>query len=203
MSTPYGDGGSFTPYDPEGTPSSEELEPVVPYGAATVPAPRTGRAIAIIIGVAVAVAGIGAGAVIAIVALVGSDGDDGGSEDLFANDLVAGQCLIGAGLDLTTDDPVSDLEVVDCTTAHDAEVLAVNVLSRQEAASYDLGRDGQADEYCRPFFGDEQKALLQREDYGLLALTEVAEPETGDKVACLLIDTNGDPLPGKKAPDAG
>lgn len=188
MSTPYGEGGSFTPYDPGGTSSGEDPEAVVTT-------PRRGRAIAVVVGIAIAVGGIGVGTVIAIVALVGSaDGDH--DEVLFANDLEAGQCLIGAGLDLTTDDPVSDMEVVDCATAHDAEVLAVNVLSREEAASYDMGRDGQADEYCRPFFSDAQKELLRQPDHGLLALTEHAEPETGDKVACLLVDADGDPLPG-------
>lgn len=185
MSTPYGEGGGFTPYEPAGTSVSEDPAPPVE------PTPRrTGRAIAIVIGIAIAVAGIGAGAVIAIVAVAGADSD----EELFANDLEAGQCLIGAGLDVTTDDPVSDMEVVDCASAHDAEVLAVNVLDREEAASYDIGRDGQADEYCRDFFSPAQKKLLQQDAYGLLALTELAEPETGDKVACLLVDADGDPL---------
>ncbi|NYJ00580.1 hypothetical protein HNR19_001278 [Nocardioides thalensis] len=188
MNTPYGDGGGFTPYEPAGTAVSEEPAPAVPTR-------HTGRAVAIIIGIAIAVAGIGTGAVIAFVAVVGSDGD-GGSEELFANDLEAGQCLIGAGLDLTNDDPVSDMEVVDCATSHDAEVLAANVLDREEAASYDMDREGQADEYCRDFFSPEQKALLRQDAYGLLALTELAEPETGDKVACLLVDADGDPLRG-------
>ena len=112
--------------------------------------------------------------------------------DVFANDLEAGQCLNGAGFDPRTDDPVTDIEVAPCSTAHDAQVLEVNVLDAREAADYDFDNSDQIDVNCRSLFSPAQKALFTGvSPYFLLAFTESRTPRTGDKVACLVVRADG------------
>ncbi len=216
---PYDDAGGFTPYQPEATPRDEPSEtgaevPFVPYGGVTAPyqAPvavttSTGhRVLPWLIGIGVLVASCGGGIIAVVSDLAGSDsGSDHGmtmeeiQAQVLVNNLEARQCLIGAGLDPSSpsfDAGVSGLEIVDCGTAHDAEVVAVNVLDGDEAASYDFEDGNGAFESCRPYFSPEQKKLLQRDDLYLIALTESAMPTTGDKVACLLTNADGSPLHG-------
>lgn len=217
---PYDDAGGFTPYEPGATPRGESTEPgaevpFVPYGGVTAPyqapIPVTTsaghRVLPWVIGAGVLVAACGGGAASVIADLAGSDSgsDHGGmtmeeiQAGVLVNNLAARQCLIGAGLDPSSPSfaaGVSGLEVVDCGTAHDAEVIAVNVLDGDEAASYDFGDGNGAFESCRPYFSAEQTKLLQRDDLYLIALTERATPTTGDKVACLLTNADGSPLHG-------
>lgn len=216
MTGSYGDSEGFTPYEPgsgpsaEDNPSADEASappvPYVPYGAvsgtAAPPPPPSPpkpsgrkRPLALVIGIAVAVAGIGVGAAIAIAAISDSTGST--DEGLTTNALTAGECLVGAGLDPSTSDPVSDLEEVDCATAHDAEVLQINVLDSAEAESYDFDDDQQIDQTCRRFLDEDQKRLLEDDQYFLVALTESETPETGDHVACLLVRADGGPLHGQ------
>lgn len=212
MTGPYGESEGFTPYEPGTQPDADEASPAdappaepapyVPYGAVTAaptpvaspPPPPVGRKrpAALVIGVVVALLGLGAGAAVAIAGISGSVGstDDG----LDTNDLTAGECLVGAGLDPGTDDPVSDLEDVDCATAHDAEVLQINVLDSAEADAYDFDDAGQIDQTCRRFLDPDQKKLLESDDYFLIALTESETPSTGDHVACLVVRSDGGPL---------
>lgn len=215
---PYGDAGDFTPYQPDATPDGEPSaapEPFTPYDAGSahpsspVPVKKPSSAAPWLIGVGVLVLVCG-GAIAAIVAGVsGNDsitGEDTGAVapeemqvQILANDLEAGQCLIGAGLDPSSAsfaEGVSGLEVVRCTTAHDAEVIAVNVLDSEEAAAYDFDDSNGAFESCRAFFSPEQQKLLNRDDLFLIALTESATPTKDDKVACLLANADGAPLHG-------
>jgi hypothetical protein len=153
-------------------------------------------------GAGMAVAGVAA--VIGLAIHGGSDDGGASSTDghagdttLYTNDLVAGECLIGAGFDPNTDDSVTDMQAVDCATAHDAEVLQINVLDATEAKSYDIDDDSQIEEHCRQFLDADQKRLLRDDRYFLLGLTETAHPVTGDHVACLLVRSNGGPLHGR------
>lgn len=218
---PYGDGGGFTPYQPDATPDGEPAEsapppfvpyggsePAVPYGGASVPSfyatpptkPSTGRRVVVpvLVGLGVLLASCGGGIAAIVGSIGGSDSQEatGSSSDVLANDLKEGQCVIGAGLHPESTEPVTGLEVVDCSSAHDAEVLAVNVLDADEAAAYDIDDDSQIDANCRRFFSEREKEILKREDYFIWALTETSQPVIGDKVACLVVNANGEPLHG-------
>lgn len=207
---PYGDAGGFTPYEPDARPEAEPApegsspsEPYVPYAGSTTdyrPAVTSSgrRAVPWIIGVLVLALTCGGGATALVASIVANDDTASGSEDdgVYTNDLKEDQCLIGAGLDPGNDDPVSDLEVVDCATAHDAEVIAVKVLDADEAAAYDFEDDNGAVKTCRDLFNPAEMKLLNRPELYLIALTESAEPVRGDKVACLLVRQDGGVLHG-------
>ena len=113
-----------------------------------------------------------------------SSDDATASGDVYVNDLKAGQCLNGAGF--ATDEPVSGLEIVDCSTAHDVQVLEVNLLDSEEAADYKFDDPRSSARVCNPVLSESQKALVQSRDYGLVAFTETGSPVVGDKVACLV-----------------
>ena len=141
----------------------------------------------------------GGGVAALVGAIAGSTSDSSSQEGIdvvYTNDLKEDQCLIGAGLDPGNDDGVSNLEVVDCSTAHDAEVIAVKVLNADEAAAYDFEDDNGAVKTCRDLFSPPEMKLLNRPGLYLIALTETAEPATGDKVACLLVREDGGTLHG-------
>lgn len=218
---PYGDQGGFTPYQPDATPDGEPPvagaadesavhPPYVPYGdsTATYAAPPVAttrsasrRLLPWLVGFIVVIMTCGGGVGGIIGAFTGSDDDSasssGGSEGgLLANELAAGQCLIGAGLDPGSNDPVSGLEVVDCSVGHDAEVIAVNVLDAEEAAAYDFEDDDGAFNSCRDYFSPAQMELLNQPELYLIALTESQNPAPSDKVACLLTRADGKPLHG-------
>lgn len=110
---------------------------------------------------------------------------------VFANDLKRSQCLIGAGFEPGSNQGISNLEVTDCAGAHNAQVLEVRVLSQREAADYDFTDSDQGNESCFPLFSPAQKALFQGDEYTLLSFTETASPTQGDKVACLVVRTDG------------
>ena len=111
--------------------------------------------------------------------------------ELFANDLRRGQCLLGAGFDPASSNGISDLEVTDCAGAHNAQVLEVRVLSQREASDYDFADDDQGNRSCFPLFSRAQKELFRGDRYTLLSFTETASPTTGDKVACLVVRSDG------------
>jgi hypothetical protein len=217
-SDPYGDAGGFTPYQPDATPDGEPpaegapppfvpyggSEPAVPYGGASVPSyyattttkPSGGRRVVVplLIGLGVLVASCGGG-IAAIVGVIG--GSDSGSSsssshEVFVNDLEAGQCLNGAGF--FTDEPVSGLEIVDCSSAHDVQVLEVNVLDSKEAAKYDFNDPNSSKAVCDPVLSDSQKALVRGRDFGLVAFTETGSPGVNDKVACLVKRADNTPI---------
>lgn len=215
---PYGDAGGFTPYQPDATPDSEPPAadapapapfvpygggPVVPYGGTTPQFYATttttksgfGRVVPWLIGLGVLVATCGGG----IAALIGAIGDidltsdsSPDSEQVFVNDLEAGQCLNGAGF--ATDEPVSALEIVDCSTAHDVQVLDVNVLDSKEVREYAFDDPQSSGKVCNPVLSDGQKELLHGREYGLVAFTETGSPVIGDKVACLVKRSDNEPI---------
>jgi len=223
---PYDDAGRFTPYQPDATPDGEPPEvppaaPFVPYGNAPyggtpygtgigapllTSAPSGNRWWPWGVAIAVVVATFGScfsGLFGVIGAIGGSDSDAGVPPavrpeipEIYANDLAEGQCVNGAGLKPGTTEPVSGLEVVDCSTAHDAEVLAVKVLDAEAAAGYDFDDDSQIDVNCRDRFSERQKETLREGDYFVWALTETAQPATNDKVVCLVVHGDGSPLRG-------
>ena len=198
------DSGAAAPYVPYG---QETGTPQVPYagGAAQFYAPvaktTRSRALPWVIGIVVLVATCGGGIAALVAAIAGADittstNSQEGDDVVFTNDLQEDQCLIGAGLEPRSEDSVSNLEVVGCSTAHDAEVIAVKVLNADEAAAYDFENDNAAVDTCRDLFSPAEMKLLNRSDLYLIALTESAEPVTGDKVACLLVRDDGGTLHG-------
>jgi hypothetical protein len=110
---------------------------------------------------------------------------------VFANNLQRDQCLLGVGFEPGSTQGISSLEVSGCTGAHNAQVLEVRVLNAREAAEYDFADDEQGNKSCFPLFSPAQKALFQGDKYTLLSFTETATPTQGDKVACLIVRTDG------------
>ena len=111
--------------------------------------------------------------------------------EVFANDLRRGQCLLGVGFDPSSNNGISNLEETECVGAHNAQVLEVRVLSEREAADYDFLDDEQGNLSCFPLFSRAQKELFQGDKYTLLSFTETARPTGGDKVACLVVRSDG------------
>lgn len=223
---PYDDAGGFTPYQPDATPDGEPPEappappaaPFVPYGNApygstpygtgigtplltSVPARNRRWPWAVAIAVVVTTFGSCISGLVGIIGGIGTSDSDAGvppevRAEILANDLAEGQCVNGAGLKPGTTDPVSGLEIVDCSTAHDGEVLAVKVLDAEAAAGYDFDDDSQIDVNCRDRFSERQKETIREGDYFIWALTETARPATNDKVVCLVVHGDGSPLRG-------
>ena len=201
MSGPYGGSEGFTPYEPGTDPQADDEAAPVPSAPPVVASTRRGRGAMVLGGAGMAVAAVAAVVGLAIHGAAddstGSGGSGSDDTTLSTNDLVAGQCLIGAGFDPNTDDSVTGMQQVDCATAHDAEVLQINVLDATEARDYDIDDDSQVQEHCRQFLDGDQRKLLRDDRYFLLGLTETAHPVTGDHVACLLVRANGGPLHGR------
>lgn len=210
---PYGDEGGFTPYRPDATPDAEPAagapaepyvpyggEPVAPYGSATqfyaptvaTPTSAGRRILPWLIALGVLVASCGGGVAAIIGSLSGGGSSESSSDEVFVNDLKAGQCLNGAGF--STDEPVSALEIVDCSLPHDVQVLNVNPLDSREAAEYEFDDPGSSGRACNPVLSATQKELVRRPEYGLVAFTETGTPGIGDKVACLVKRADGEPI---------
>ncbi len=199
--TPAGPAEPYVPYG--GTPA-------VPYGGSTAAHFYTPTALTTVsagrrilpwvigIGVLVVTCGGGVAGIVGAIAGAGdvttSSGGAPAPDEVYVNDLLVGQCLSGAGF--ATDEPVSALAIVPCSSGHDTEVLAINPLDSKEAAAYDFNDDDQLDATCRPFLTEGQKKLLNDPDYFLVAFTETETPVTGDQVACLLRRADGTPLIG-------
>lgn len=110
---------------------------------------------------------------------------------VFANDLKRDQCLIGAGFDPGSNAGLSNLEITSCDGAHNAQVLEVRVLSERDARDYDFTDGDQGNKSCFPLFSPAQKELFRGDKYTLLSFTEMVAPKKGDKVACLVVRTDG------------
>ena len=110
---------------------------------------------------------------------------------VFANALQRDQCLLGVGFEPGSTQGLSNLEVTECAGAHNAQVLEVRVLNGREASEYDFANENQGNLSCFPLFSPAQKALFKGDKYTLLSFTETAEPAQGDKVACLVVRTDG------------
>ena len=174
----------------------------VPFTTTTTPTKH--RWVGWLVGFGVLIASCGGGIGGIFGALSGDDSSSSSSDvqlapveeeqmvvDVFANDLQAGQCLIGAGFDPNTDEGISNLEVVRCSTSHAAQVLEVKVLDEQDAAEYEFDDEDQIDVNCTQNFSRAQKQLFTGNTYFLLAFTESRTPSSGDKVACLVVRADG------------
>lgn len=115
---------------------------------------------------------------------------------VLANDLEAGQCLIGLGFEAGSNTGLANLEVKPCRGAHNAQVLEVRVLTKREAADYSFADPQQGNKSCFPLFSPAQRALFQDDKYTLLSFTQSISPNAGDKVACLIARTDGKPYRG-------
>ena len=115
---------------------------------------------------------------------------------VFANDLERGQCINGTGFEPGSQTGIANLEVAACGGAHNAQVLEVRVLSQREAGDYDFADADQGNTSCFPLFSPAQKELFRGDKYTLLSFTETAEPAAGDKVACLVVRTDGERIRG-------
>jgi hypothetical protein len=217
---PYGSGGDFTPYQP-GEPSGEGPDPgdgappaapppeehFVPYGTALpttavgapAPAGPQKKQVWPWVVVAVVVLAVIGGCLGGIVSVFGSDSssDTDLPKVIGANDLEEDQCLRGAGLAPDDDSGVSGLEVVDCGASHEAEVMAIQVLSAAQAADYDFDDSAQIDKICPPRFSEEERPLLHRADLSLIAFTASRQPVQDDKVVCLLVKADGSSFRGR------
>ena len=220
---PYGGGGDFTPYQPgdpsaatpddDASPSAPDAPatelPFVPYGAATgtatTPAAPTAKKKQVWpwIVVGAVVLGIVGSCAAGIVSVFSSDdGTDtslpevSGPQEVGANDLEENQCLRGAGLAPDDDSGVSGLEVVDCADSHEAEVMAIQVLSEQQAADYDFNNSAQVNSICPPRFDPAERPLLKLDELSLIAFTATEHPVRDDKVVCLLVMTDGSSFRG-------
>jgi len=108
------------------------------------------------------------------------------------DDLEKGQCINGSGLKATDDDhSVGIITEVDCSDAHDAEVVATSTLSAEEADAYGSeGDQGPCDSMLDAALLDK----VNNENYFLLALTQSKDPDEGDHLVCVISLANGDDL---------
>lgn len=104
--------------------------------------------------------------------------------------LEEGQCVTAEGLNSNTDEDVSQIKVVSCSTAHDGQVLATVSLSSDEADSFG---DETANTLCDEAiaFTDEELASFVSEGYNYIGLTQSAEPSSGDRLACIAFAGDG------------
>ena len=108
------------------------------------------------------------------------------------DDLKTGECFTADGL--TGDDSdISAIQVVDCTDSHDAQVLTVHTLDGSEADAYDISTGSAA---CDTAIPDDLLAALP-EGVIYTALTQSAEPESGDHLVCVAYRTDGKSLSEK------
>ncbi len=145
---------------------------------------KAGRLLAIIALVVNAVVIIGWVALITLGVMFGSTPID---------DLETGQCFTADGLNDGASGGVESIEIVECTEAHDAEVVGTNTLDTEEADAYG---DQSADEACRPLIADDVLAAIP-EGVTVTALTQASAPESGDLLACVAHTTSGEELTDK------
>jgi len=108
------------------------------------------------------------------------------------DDLKSGQCFTAEGL-TSSDEGVSQIEVVSCSESHDGEVLGTNTLDADEAEAY---KDQSGSDVCVPIIDAEVVAALP-EDVSVTALTDSVEPSEGDQLACVAFHVDGDKLTQK------
>ncbi|GEP36776.1 hypothetical protein NPS01_04390 [Nocardioides psychrotolerans] len=127
--------------------------------------------------------------VILLVALVAAGVILGGES---VDSLKTGDCVTAKGLD-ASDEAVSQIKKVGCGEKHDGEVLATVTLSGDDVA--DFGDDSSntlCDEAIA--FTDEELNSFITEGYNYIGLTQTAEPESGDKLACVAFAEDGSDL---------
>ena len=106
-------------------------------------------------------------------------------------DLRTGDCIDVAGLRAGATSAA--ITARDCDEEHDAQVLAAVTLSAETAERY--AAEGPGVLCDDAVAGDEARArALARDDLEALHLTESAEPEAGDVLACLVRKADGSKL---------
>jgi hypothetical protein len=148
---------------------------------------RKGRGFAIA-GIVLGVIGIIAGIGIGVAAIISA------KDVRSIEDLETGQCINADGLKKTENGSVGIIKEVDCSKAHNGEVIAVKTLSAEEADNYDFGNEQQISQNCGAMLDPQLKAKLLDPMYYLSALTQSKTPDAGDHVVCVITLTNGDDL---------
>ena len=105
------------------------------------------------------------------------------------NDLKTGDCVNINGFN---DEEFDSLEIKECSEEHDAEVLATVKLSADQASGYDETRGS---DLCNEALPTEE--LPAADNRELLFLTDLAEPKSGDTLACVAQAADGSKLTGK------
>lgn len=105
------------------------------------------------------------------------------------NDLKTGQCVNINGFE---GEEFSSLEIKECAEEHDAEVLATIKLTADQTSGYD---DTRGSDLCNEALPVDDRPT--GEGLELLFLTDLAKPETGDTLACLVRNADGSKLTGK------
>ncbi len=109
--------------------------------------------------------------------------------------LKAGDCITAKGLTDESDTGVTQIRSIGCSEKHDGEVLATSSLSADAASSYS---ETDPVTVCTPSVTAAGSAdLLTNTDLVLIALTQDAEPSTGDKLVCVVANADGSDLTSK------
>ncbi len=110
--------------------------------------------------------------------------------------LKQGQCVTANGLN-DDDEPVSQIEIVDCETAHDGEVTATKSLPAAEAEDYDIGDSEAVIDMCREITDEAIFGSLNTADILFIGLTQSENPGSGDKFVCIASNADGTKLQEK------
>ncbi|NPC97715.1 DUF4190 domain-containing protein [Nocardioides sp. zg-DK7169] len=110
------------------------------------------------------------------------------SEDV--NDLETGDCIDAPSL-ADDDEEFTSIETVSCEEPHDGEVLGTVVLDAEQAELYASSPFAGA-RWCAEATGFSRP--VDGTGLSLMRLTNSAEPEAGDTLACVVYDADGDKL---------
>ena len=106
--------------------------------------------------------------------------------------LEKGDCITAEGLD-SSEAAVSQIKKVGCSESHDGEVLATVTLTDDDVADFgDASSNTLCDEAIA--FSDEELNTFVTEGYNYIGLTQTAEPDSGDKLACVAFAEDGSEL---------
>jgi hypothetical protein len=109
------------------------------------------------------------------------------------DDLKTGQCITAKGLSDAESKEVSDIKTVGCSETHDGEILATTTLTADQADSF---TDEASVSVCDEAITAAGKGDLIVDPVTVTALS-VADPESGDKVACVAYNSDGSDLTAK------
>ncbi len=102
------------------------------------------------------------------------------------DDLKTGQCITAKNISKTDDSGITEIKVVSCSTAHDAEVLATGNLTMAQADSFDSSACDDA-----IMTAGKAELIVPPLTYNGLA---AADSEAGDKFVCVAYNTDGSKL---------
>ena len=109
--------------------------------------------------------------------------------------LKAGDCITAKGLTDESETGVTQIRSVGCSDRHDGEVLSTGSLTSEEADSY--GETSPVD-VCTPSVTEAGSAdLLADPELVVIALTQDSSPASGDKLVCVIANSDGSKLTSK------